>query len=159
MTITPLVTCEDIRLSLNGTFSGSGDGNSGSYWFWGKEISSGSVLSQIKLANYTLYGILGKTTMETTSASDETIYYHLQTAELDYSIFRVLCNLSGNVIIDGFGFSAGIEVNPSHLVEGYENLIRDYRDAAMYHVNLIQPVLWIDETTQPDYDSTSVAMM
>ncbi len=159
MTITPLVTTEDIRISLGGTYSGSGDGNSGSYWFWGKELTSGSILSQINLSNYMLYGILGKSVMETTSGSDETKYYHLRTAELDTAVFRVLCTMSGNIITDGYSWEAGVKVSPSHIVEGYQNLIREFRDAAMYHVKLIQPMAEIDDMIQPSYAQTSSSFM
>ena len=155
MTLAPVITTEDVRLALNGTYSGS----DGTYWFWGKSLSSGSILAQVNLANYTMYGLLGKSTMETTSANDEVKYYHLRTAQLDLSIFRTLVTLSGNVITDGVSWQAGVQYSAPHMMESYNVLINTYKENALYHIKLLQTFVLSEETDIPSYDTTAPSLM
>lgn len=153
MTLTPVVTCEDVRLSLNGVYSGS----EGKYYFWGQAVVSGSVLAQINLANYWLYGILGSTKM---AASDDVTSYHIKTCELEYSCMRLLVLLSGGVIISGFDWSVGaVSVKPSKMQTTYTQMINGFRDSAMAHLNALQPVAVMAEYEVPDWDTTSTSVM
>ena len=147
-TITPIVTCEDIRLSLNGTYTSG----SNTYSFWNVSLSSGSVLAQINLANYYITGLLGESKM---AATDNTTFYHLRTAELDYSCMRVLTLLSGDVIVDGFSFTAGATVQQPLLLATFRNLIQDFRDAAMLHLRILQPIAVSAESDVSTYHDTA----
>jgi hypothetical protein len=147
----PVVTCEDVRLSLNGTYSGSDN----TYTFWGQSLTSGSVLAQINLANYYLFGILGSTIMQST---DAIVSNHVRTCELDYSCMRVITLLSGDVIVEGFNWTAGITVQQPHLLGIFRNLISMYKEAAQLELRAIQPIqvsaegpttVWSDTT--PSY--------
>jgi hypothetical protein len=146
--LTPKITTEDIRLALNATYSGS----SNSYFFWGQEISSGSILSQINLSNYFLFGILGDTVMNST---DDITSYHVRTCELDYSAMRVLVLLSGDVISDGFNFSAGISVQQPLLLATYRNLISEFKESAQMHLRAIQPLYVSAESDTTVYRDTA----
>lgn len=131
--INPIVTTEDIRLALNGTY------NSGTevYTFWGVELTSGSVLAQINLANYFLWNTLGESVMTST---DSATYYHVRTCELDYSAMRVLTVLSGDVITDGFEFTMGITVRQPLLMAAYRNLIDQFKESAQMHLKALMPI-------------------
>ncbi len=153
MVLTPIVTTEDIRLALNGTVTGS------TYYFWEQSISSGSVLAQINLSNYEMYGLLGKTVMETTANSDETKYYHLRAGQLNMSCFRTLVVLSGGIITDGFTWKAGIEVSTPHIVEGYRGLISQFSESAKYHIQLLQDIAVTAESDVPPFGTTAPSMM
>ena len=152
MVLIPKVTTEDLRLALNGTYSGS----SSSYFFWGQEISSGSMLAQINLSNYYLYGVLGLTKMDDTT--DRT-YYHVRTCELDYSCMRVLIVLSGGVLVDGFSWSAGVSVQQPHMLNTYRNLIEQFKASAQLHLRSIQDIAVSEEADQPNYGSTATSIM
>ena len=155
MVLTPVITTEDVRLALNGTYSGS-DGN---YYFWSKAITSGSVLAQVNLASYTMFGMLGKSVMESTEASNPELYYHLRVAQLDISCFRVLVTLSGNVITDGVSWSAGVQYSAPHMMESYRYLIETYAENALYHLKFLQPMSYMTETTIPGFRDTQPSMM
>jgi hypothetical protein len=129
----PVITCEDIRLALNGAYSGSDN----QYYFWGQGISSGSVLAQINLANYYLYGILGLSIMQST---DPITSNHVRTCELDYSCMRLITLLSGDVIVDGFNWTAGVTVQQPQLLSTYRNLIEQFKESAQLHLRAIQPI-------------------
>jgi len=144
--LTPKVTCEDIRLVLNGTNTGS------DYWFWGQNLKSGSILSQINLSNYFLFGILGDTVMNST---DDITSYHVRTCELDYSAMRVLVLLSGDVISDGFNFSAGISVQQPLLLATYRNLISEFKESAQMHLRAIQPLFVTAESDTVKYQDVA----
>lgn len=145
----PKVTCEDIRLILNGVFSGS----TNNYWFWGQEITSGSVLAQINAANYFLMGILGETDMN--YPINDVLGYHIKTAELDYSCMRLLVLLSGDVIVDGFNFTAGLTVQQPLLLATFRNLISEFKESAQNHLRAIQKIAVTAETDQPTYRDTA----
>ncbi len=152
--ITPLVTTEDINLSLNGRYSGSTDDPSGvnSYYFWNVRLSSGSVLAQINLASYYLTGILGETKM---AASDNATYYHLRTAELDYASMRVLTLLSGDVIVDGYSITAGITIQNPLLLATFRNLIQEFKEASQLHLRILQPIAVSMNSDIPTYRDTA----
>lgn len=152
MTLTPKVTTEDLRLALNGVYSGS----TGQYWFFDQSISSGSVLAQINIANYYLYGRLGKVKMDST---DEVISYHIKTCELEYSCMRVLVLLSGGVITEGFNWSAGVSVQQPQMLAAYKNLIEEFKNSALGHISEIQPIAVGAEWEVPDWKSTSPSVM
>jgi hypothetical protein len=144
--IYPIVTCEDVRQVLNGTYSGS------SYVFWNVPLSSGSVLAQINMANYYLTGVLGQDKM---AATDDVTFYHLRAAELDYSCMRVLTLLSGDVIVDGFSITAGITIQQPLLLATYRNLIAEFKEAAQLHLRAIQPLSVSAESNEPTYRDTA----
>lgn len=148
-TLIPKVTTEDIRLSLNGTTTGS------NYYFWGVSLSSGSVLAQINLANIYLYGILGSEVMDSTS---QITYYHVRACELDYSCLRVLTLLSGDVITDGFSFTAGVTIQQPLLLATYRNLQMGFRDSAIAHLKSIQPLHVAMEADATSFSSTAPSM-
>lgn len=143
---TPHITTEDIRLSLNGTVTGS------TYYFFGQSITSGSVLAQINLANYYLFGVLGDSVM---NSSNEITDYHVRTCLLDYSCMRLLTLLSGDVITEGFNFSAGITVQQPALLPTYRMLIEQFKQSAQLHLRAIQPLHVASETDQPTYRDTA----
>jgi hypothetical protein len=132
MSIIPKITTEDVRLALNGT-----DNGSGSYVFWEQSITSGSVLAQINLANYYLYGVLGTSIMDST---DSIIHYHVNSCELAYACFRTLVILSGGVITDGFNFSAGISLQQPNVLLAWKNIISSFKDIAETHFKILQPM-------------------
>jgi hypothetical protein len=152
MTIIPKVTTEDIRLTLNGTYNAS----SGSYTFWEQTISSGSVLAQINLANYWLYGTLGKDIMDST---DEIISFRVNSCELMYSCMRTVVILSGGVITDGFNWNAGIGVQQPNMLATYKNLINEFKEMAMNHFINLQPIGLTDESNALDIGSTPPSVM
>lgn len=152
MTITPKVTCEDLRLALNGVYSGS----TGEYWFWDQSVASGSVLAQINIANYYLTGILGSTKM---AATDEVTMYHIKTAELDYACFRLLVVLSGGVITEGFNWTAGLTVQQPAMLPTYKHLIEQFKESALGHLDKLQPIAIHGEWNVPDWDTTSPSVM
>ena len=152
MVLTPKVTTEDIRLSLNGVYSGSDS----SYWFWGQSINSGSVLAQINLSNYWLYGVLGTSKMD---ATDDRTYYHVRTCQLDYACMRVLLVLSGGVIVDGFSWNVGPSIQQPHLLNTYKNLIEQFKESAQLHLRAIQDIAVSEETDQPHYGNTATNVM
>ena len=151
MVLTPKVTCEDVRLALNGSASGSTY-----YTFWDQTISSGSILAQINLANYWMYGILGKTVMEST---DEITSYHVNTCQLDYSCMRVLIILSGGVITEGFNWNAGINVSQPAMLPTYKNLIQEFSFVAQNHLRAIQPLAVSAESDIPAVGKTATSVM
>ena len=162
MTLTPKITTEDIRLTLNGVYSGSvtnPSGESGSYYFFGKQVSSGSLLAQINIANYYLYSLLGRTVMDTTVASDEITFYQVKTAELNYACFRTMVTLSGGIITDGFSWRAGIEVTASHITEGYNSLINGFRDSALQYIKILQPMVFSGTSDSLDISETCTSLM
>ena len=148
---TPKVTTEDIRLTLNGQWSGSED----NYYFWNQSVSSGSVLAQINLANYFLYGILGASLMNTT---DEVAAYHVKTCELDYSCMRLLTVLSGDVIVDGFNWTAGITVQQPALLPTFRMLIEEFKASAILHLRALQPIAVSSEGPTTTYRGTAPSM-
>ena len=149
MTIpTPVITTEDLRLTLNGTTGSS----TTEYVFWGQTISSGSVLAQINLANYYLYGVLGKTVMDST---DDITSYHIRTCELDYSCMRLLVLLSGDVITDGFSVTMGATLQQPLLLATYRQLIADFKEAAQIHLRILQPLAVTAESDVPTQRDTS----
>lgn len=148
MTISPKVTTEDLRLALNGTYSGS----TGNYWFWGQSISSGSVLAQINIANYFMYGILGSSKM---ASGDEVILYHIKTAQLDYACMRLLVLLTGGVITDGFNWSAGVSVQQPQLLETYRELINQFKESAQRHIQAVQPCALAEDWEEYSWDTTA----
>ena len=149
MSLTPKVTVEDVRLALNGTYSGSGN----YVTFWGQTVSSGSVLAQINLANIFLYGSLGTSVMDST---DTITSYHVRACELDYSIMRTLCLLSGDVIVDGFNFTmGGVTIQQPLVLATYRNLILEFKESAISHFRAIQPIAVSAETDQPSYRETT----
>jgi len=155
MTITPKVTCEDIRLALHGIFSGSGVDASGedSYYFWDQRIHSGSILAQINLANYSLTGILGTSKMDD---PDEVTFYHVRTALLDLACMRVITLLSGDVIVDGFNVTVGpTTIQQPSLLSTYRMLIQEFKEQALMHIRHIQPIAVVGEFEQPDYRETA----
>ena len=147
----PLVTCEDVRLALNGTYD-----NTGSYTFWESIISSGSVLAQINLSNYYLYGILGISTMTST---DQVTQFHVMACELSYSAMRVLVLLSGGVITDGFNFSAGISLQQPNVLLSWKNLIMSFKDMAELHLKAIMPMGVMQDADALCINKTSPSMM
>jgi hypothetical protein len=144
--LTPKVTTEDVRLALNGTITGS------NYYFWGQSITSGSVLAQINLANYYLYGILGTDVMDSV---DTITFYHVKTCELDYSCMRLLCLLSGDVIVDGFYITAGITIQQPSLLSTYRLLISEFKESAQLHLRAIQPIAVSGESDTTTYRETA----
>lgn len=151
MSLLPKVTCEDIRVALNGTVTGS------TYYFWEQSISSGSLLAQLNLANYYLYGILGETMMDT---SDTVLSFHIRTCELDYACMRVLTNLSGGVITDGFSWATGpIRVTTSPMLQTYTNLINQFKESAQLHLKAIQPMHFFEEADVPVTGKTATSVM
>lgn len=164
MTLYPKITTEDIRLTLNGVYSGSvinPSGDIGAYYFFGKQVSSGSLLAQINIANYYLYDLLGKNIMDVTSASDEVKYYHIKTAELSYACFRTMVTLSGGIITDGFSWRAGIEVTAPHITEGYNSLINGFKDSALQHIRILMPICYTaeGEMTNVSISETCTSLM
>lgn len=151
MVLLPKITTEDIRLALNGTYSGS----DGKYYFWGQGIASGSVLAQINIANYFLNGVLGSTLMD---ATDDVTFYHVKTCELDYSCMRLLTLLSGDVIVDGFNWTAGVTVQQPALLPTYRMLIEQFKQAAQLHLKAIQPIQVHADSDQPSYGDTAPSM-
>ena len=129
----PLVTTDDVMHSMNGTY----DSGSSNYYFWETDINSGSILAQINLANYYLYGALGISTMTST---DQVTMLHVRACELAYSCMRVLVVLSGGVITDGFNFSAGISLQQPNVLLAWKNLIANFKDMAELHFRIIQPI-------------------
>ena len=146
---TPLITCEDIKLALNGTGTGS------NYWFWGQNVTSGSVLAQINLSNYYLFGILGETVMTSTN---EITSYHVRTCLLDYSCMRTLILLSGDVLVDGFSWSAGISVQQPHMLNTYRSLISEFKESAQLHLRAIQPLFVAEESDTTAYRDAAPSM-
>jgi len=84
-----------------------------------------------------MFGILGETVMTTT---DEITSYHVRTCLLDYSCMRTLILLSGDVIVDGFNWSAGVSVQQPHILNTYRLLIQSFRESAQLHLRAIQPI-------------------
>ncbi len=149
MSLIPKVTCEDIRLILNGTNTGS------DYWFWGQNITSGSVLAQINAANYYLYGVLGQSLMDST---DTITFYHVKTCELDYSCMRLIALLSGDVIVDGFNWTAGLTVQQPALLPTYRMLLEQFKLSAQSHLRALQPIQVHADSDQPTYRDTAPSM-
>lgn len=143
---TPHITTEDIRLALNGTVTGS------TYYYWGQSITSGSVLAQINLANYYLFGVLGDSVM---NSSNEITSYHVRTCLLDYSCMRLLTVLSGDIIVEGFNWTAGVTVQQPALLPTYRMLIEQFKQTAQLHLRAIQPISVVEETSQPSYGETA----
>ena len=150
MVLTPKITTEDVRLTLNGTLTGS------TYYFWDQSFSSGSVLAQINLANYYMYNMLGKSTMDST---DEVTSYIVKTAQLEYSCFRLLVVLSGGVIIDGFNWEAGVKVENPKMLEAYKNLTDGFKSSYILLISQIQPIAIIEETEMPIWHYTTRSIM
>ena len=146
MTITAKITAENVRDALNGTVTGS------NYYFWDQTISSGSVLTQINLANYYLYGILGTTKMDST---DEVTSFHINSCELDYACMRVLVVLSGGVIVEGFDWQSGISIKQPHILNTYINLINSFKESAQLHLRAIQPICVSADSDVPVWARTS----
>jgi hypothetical protein len=155
MSLVPKVTCEDIRLALNGIFSGSAEDVSGqnSYYFWDQRVTSGSVLAQINLANYYLIGVLGEAKInETTPVA----YYHVRTALLDLSCMRVITLLSGDVIVDGFNVTLGpTTIQQPSLLSTYRMLIEQFKEQVRLHIRAIQPIAVSAESDEPIYRETA----
>jgi len=150
MVLTPKITTEDVRLTLNGTLTGS------TYYYWDQSISSGSVLAQINLANYYMYNMLGKTLMDDTTDITSSI---IKTAQLEYSCFRLLVLLSGGVIIDGFNWEAGVKVENPKMLEAYKNLIEGFKSSYMLLINQIQPMVFTDDWDVPVWKDTATSPM
>ena len=131
MSLIPKVTTEDVRLALNGVYSGS------NYVFWGQSIPSGSILAQINMANIFLYGALGYEVMDST---DLIMSYQVNACELDYAIARVITLLSGDVIVDGFTWTAGITVQQPLLLATYRNLQSAFLSAAQMQFRTLQKI-------------------
>ncbi len=149
VSFSPRVTVEDVRLVLNGTFSGSNDEY---VTFWGQSVSSGSVLAQINMANLYLHNILGDSTLNST---DETIAYHVRACELDYSAMRVITLLSGDVIVDGFNWSFGGSVQQPALLPTYRMLIQEFKESAQLHLRAIQPISVYADSDSGGYRDTA----
>ena len=147
----PKVTTEDIRLTLNGTYD-----NTGSYTFWEQTISSGSVLAQINLANYYLYGVLGESVMDST---DRITLFHVNSCELAYACMRTLIVLSGGVITDGFNWSAGISIQQPNMLLAWKNLISNFKDIAEIHFKILQPMGIMSDVSPLFVSTTSSPMM
>lgn len=153
MSITPLipkVTTEDVRLTLNGIYSGS------TYTFWEQNISSGSVLAQINLANYWMYGSLGKEVMD---SQDQTTYFHVKACQLAYSCLRTLVVLSGGVITDGFNFTAGITVQQPSMLSSYKNMISEFKELAELHFRALTPIGYSMDCDPMELHDTPPSMM
>lgn len=150
MTLTPKVTCEDVRLSLNGTVTGS------TYYFWDSAIESGSVLAQINISNYWMYGLLGKTIMD---SNDEVTKYHVKTCQLDHSCLRLLILLSGGVVTDGFDWSAGPSVKQNQMLPAYKNLIQQFKESTQLHLHALQPCAISGEWSVPSWSGTAPSTM
>ncbi len=148
MVLTQIVTCEDVRLALNGTTGSSAT----TYQFWSQEISSGSVLAQINLSHIFINGLLGTTKMAST---DDTTFYHLRATELDYAAMRVLVLLSGDVITDGFSITAGITIQNPLLLATYRQLVADFKEQAQLHLRLIQPLAVSADSDIPSVRDTA----
>lgn len=151
MSLIPKITVEDVRLSLNGTWSA----NSGSVTFWGQSVSSGSVLAQINLANIYLYGVLGTSIMD---SQDTITSFHVRTCELDLSCMRVITLLSGDVIIDGFGWTAGITISQPLILATYRNLQNEFKESAQLHLRILQPISISVEGPVSNYRDTAPSM-
>lgn len=148
---TPHITTEDLRLALNGIYSGS----TNEYWYWGQNISSGSVLAQINLANYFMFGVLGDSLM---NSSNEITSYHVRTCLLDYSCMRLLTLLSGDIITDGFNFTAGVTVQQPALLPTFRMLIEQFKESAKLHLRIVQPIQVSMDSDQPVYRDTAPSM-
>jgi hypothetical protein len=150
--LTPVVTTEDVRLTLNGTYSGS----NGNYYFWGQSISSGSVLAQINLANIWMYTALGSSIMTTT---EQVTFFQVRALQLNYSCMRTLVVLSGGVISDGFNWSAGIKVDQPAMLPTYLQLISNFKDVADIYFRNLQPIGLMDDANPLELGHTAPSVM
>lgn len=152
MSLIPKVTTEDIRLALNGNYNSDSE----LYTFWEQTIDSGSVLAQINLANYYLYGALGTEVMDST---DINIMFHVNSCELAYSCMRTIIVLSGGVITDGFNWTAGINIQQPHMLLAWKNLIASFKDIAELHFRILQPVGFLMDADPLDLGDTTPSVM
>ena len=148
MSFNPVITTEDVRLALNGTYSAVTQ----EYTFWGQNLSSGSVLAQVNMANIYLHNILGDSTINST---DTSTMYHVRACELDYSAMRVITLLSGDVIVDGFNWAAGVSVQQPNLLATFRMLVAEFKESAQLHLRAVQPLFVTAESDSGGYRDTA----
>jgi len=152
MTGEPKISCEDVRLRLNGVYSGSDD----TYWFFEEQIKSGSLWNIISGSDTYLRNLLGDSVMDDT---DTNTVRQVKEAELLYSCFRTLVQLSGGVIVSGFDWSAGVRVSQGSMLPAYRNLINEFREAALLAVKNLQDVYYLYDWETPSWSKTAPAVM
>lgn len=148
----PKISCEDIRLRLNGVYSGSDD----NYYFWEESISSGSLWDIISGSDTYLRNLLGDGVMDTTDSNKSRL---VKEAELLYSCFRTLVLLSGGVIVSGFSWKAGVSVDMGQMLPAYRNLIEGFKTEAQKIVKSLQDVYYKYDWATPTWSETAPAVM
>lgn len=154
LNITPAIGCEDVRLALNGIFSGSD--NPPNYYFFDQAISSGSVMDHINLANIWLWATVGQQIMQ---ATDTVTMAQIYAASVDYSCMRLLVVMSGDIIVDGFDIQAGVQVKQPHLYNAYRNLIEQFKSSAQLHLKALMPSEIHADSDIPVYQDTAPSVM
>jgi hypothetical protein len=149
----PKISCEDIRLHLNGTYTGSAD----SYYFWEQAISSGSLWSLISGSDVYLRNVCGESIWDSTGADTTN---NVKYCELNYACFKALVALSGGVIVDGFNWATGpIRVDTNVMLPAWKNLIEEFKQSSMNFLKNIQTFSLHYETDAPVIGETATAVM
>ena len=150
MSLTAKITTEDIRLTLNGTYTAP------NYQFWGQNFNSGSVLANVNRANIYMYSILGEDIMDST---DVITSNHVWLCQLDLSCAYLLTVLTGDVITNGMSLSAGLTIQQPLLLASYRTLQEAFMTSAQLHMRLLQPLFVTEESDVTNYRTTSPSVM
>jgi len=150
----PKISCEDVNIRLNGVHSGSG--TTGSYYFWEETIASGSLWDICSGSSTYLRNLLGDSVMDNTDANT---VRQVKEAELLYTCFKTLVQLSGGVIVSGFDWSAGVKVSQGAMLPAYRNLIGEFKLAAQNAVSVLQDTHYMVEWDTPSWKTTSPSVM
>lgn len=149
----PKINCEEVRLQLNGVYSGSSD----AYWFWENSIGSGSLWQIISGSDAYLRFLCGDTLWDSTdSNTSQTIKY----AEINYVCFKTLVNLSGGVLTDGFNWSLGpTRVETPAMLPAYRGLIDGFKLTSENFIKALLPASLSYDHDQPQYSRTAPSVM
>ncbi len=148
----PKISCENVRVRLNGTYSGSDS----TYWIQGQSIASGSLWDIISGSSTDLRFTLGDDIMDNTATNT---VREIKELELVTSCFKTLVQLSGGIITGGFSWEAGIKVTAPHIVEGWTKLIDGFKLQAENILKRVQTFVIAEEADQPNYASTAPSFM
>lgn len=149
----PKISCEDVRKRLNGVYSST----TGSYYFQGEAITSGSLWDICSGSSIDCRYILGDSVMD--NASDSNHVREIKELELCTTCFRTLVQLSGGIITSGYSWKAGIEVSAPHMVEGWRGLINEFANIAGNILKRCQTFVFAEDSDVPPYSDTAISLM
>jgi hypothetical protein len=150
----PKISCEDVRIQLNGVVSGSG--SSAEYWFWNQSIPSGSLWQIISGSDTYIRFLVGDDVMD---SSDSNTVREIKFAEIDYACFRTLVLLAGGVIVEGFNWTAGVTVSQPYMLPAYRSLIDEFKTTAQNHIRALQKLFIMKDFEMPSIGETAHSIM